>query len=363
MRILHVVTLISEDGAYGGPARVASNQADALAVDGHDVTIVAAGPAQRSRASDVTVRLFEPRKLLPRIGFAGLSSPGLLRWIIREGRGFDVVHVHLARDLVTLPAAILFRALGVRVVVQTHGMIDASDNALAKPLDALLTKRVLRSASALFYLTPRERSDLIDVAGPGLALVALTNGVPELPERVGSDSVEVLFLARLHSRKRPELFAQMAEVLVPEFPTAAFTLVGPDEGEGAQIVRAQHVRWEGAIAPSETAARMRRASVYVLPSVDEPYPMAVLEAMAVGLPVVVTDSCGLAPEVASIGCGMVVPGDDVDALVGAVRKLLSSNALRDEMGTRGRAEVRRRFGTAAVARTLEQHYEGEHSHV
>ncbi len=97
--------------------------------------------------------------------------------------------------------------------------------------------------------------------------------------------------------------------------------------------------------------------------VDEPYPMAVLEAMAVGLPVVVTDSCGLAPEVTSIGCGMVVPGDDVDALVGAVRKLLSSSALRDEMGTRGRAEVHRRFGTAAVARTLEQHYEGEHSHV
>ncbi|WP_032405427.1 glycosyltransferase [Rhodococcoides fascians] len=365
MRILHVVTLISEDGAYGGPARVALNQAEALVGLGHDVTVVAAGTGPPPKSGAVDIELFRPRRVLPRSGFAGLAAPGMLRWIVERAGTFDVAHLHLARDLVTLPAARLCRIRGVATVVQTHGMIDASDKLLAVPLDALVTRSALRRATAVLYLTDRERADLISVAGPEMTLSKLINGVPALTEKAPSADLEVLFLARLHPRKRVDLFVNMAESLLHENDSVTFAIVGPDAGAGDAVAQrtGPRIRWEGACPPAKTAERMRAASVYVLPSVDEPYPMSVLEAMAVGLPVVVTDSCGLAPDIMRIGCGIVVPGGALKPLVDAVRCLLDDVELRTEMGRRGRVAARSEFGTDAVARELDEHYREAAQHV
>lgn len=359
MRILHVVTLISEDGAYGGPARVALNQAEALTRLGHDVTVAAAGTDHSPASSRVDVRLFRPRTVIARTGFAGLAAPGMLRWLATNARTFDVCHVHLARDLVTLPAAVLCRSRGVPSVAQTHGMIDASDNMLARPLDAVATRTALRRSAAVFYLTERERSDLIEVAGVGMNLVKLINGVPELPEQAPRTDPEVLFLARLHPRKRADLFVDMAEIVVRKHDSVTFAMVGPDAGTADAIVprTGSRIRWEGPCAPDKTAERMRAATIYVLPSVDEPYPMSVLEAMAVGLPVVVTDTCGLAPDIARIGCGIVVPGGALQPLVDAVEVLLGDADLRADMGRRGRAAARTEFGTDAVAQLLDERYQ------
>lgn len=359
MRILHVVTLISEDGAYGGPARVALNQAEALAELGHRITVVAAGSGPPPTAGAVDIQLFRPRTLVPRTGFAGLAAPGMLRWIAQHSGSFDVAHIHLARDLVTLPAAGLCRYRGLPIVVQTHGMVDASEQLLAIPIDAIATRPILRRAETVFYLTERERSDLVGVAGPDLQLAELVNGVPRLSEKGVGPDLEVLFMARLHPRKRAGLFVEMAEQLVREHETATFVLVGPDAGAGSAIARrtGPRIRWDGPCAPELTAERMRAAEIYVLPSVDEPYPMSVLEAMAVGLPVVVTESCGLATDIARIGCGIVVPSDALEPLIEAVRLLLHDSNLRVDMGRRGRDAARSEFGTQAVAQRLHDQYQ------
>ncbi|WP_032392202.1 glycosyltransferase [Rhodococcoides fascians] len=365
MRILHVVTLISEDGAYGGPARVALNQAEALVGLGHEVTVVAAGTGAPPEVGAVHIELFASRRLLPRSGFAGLSAPGMLRWVFGRAATFDVSHIHLARDLVTLPAARLCRMRGVATVVQTHGMIDSSDKLLAAPLDALITRPALHRAASVFYLTERERADLISVAGPEMKLSKLINGVPLLPAKVPSEKLEVLFLARLHPRKRPDLFVEMAEIVVAEHDSVTFAIVGPDAGAGDAVASrtGPRIRWEGPCSPGNTAERMRSASIYVLPSVDEPYPMSVLEAMAVGLPVVITDSCGLASDITRIGCGIVVPGGALQPLVDAVRRLLDDAELRAEMGRRGRAAARSEFGAHEVALELDRRYREAVQHV
>ncbi|WP_030774890.1 MULTISPECIES: glycosyltransferase, partial [unclassified Streptomyces] len=65
----------------------------------------------------------------------------------------------------------------------------------------------------------------------------------------------------------------------------------------------------GALSGTEVLAELRRAHVYVLPSVDEPFPMSVLEALSVGVPSVVTHSNGLARDIARAGAGRAVdPG-------------------------------------------------------
>ena len=369
MRILHVVTLVSPDSAYGGPVRVAENQCTALLSRGHDVQL-AAGVRGYDSVPDavgaVPAQLFPVRTTIPRVGFAGLRAAGLVRWARRHAGEFDVAHVHLARDFVTLPAALALLRAGTPVVVQPHGMIDASDRLLAKPLDHFLTKPVLRAASSVFHLTPRESDDLAGVAGESIALRELHNGVPEPSQsddvtRIGTD--EVLFMARLHPRKRPTTFVRMAAALTDAGIDARFTLVGPDEGEGAavgnlidQLSLQERVTYEGPLPPAQSISRMKRAKVYVLPSVDEPYPMSVLEAMSVGLPVVVTDTCGLAPLIAESECGIVVGSDDIESLTAAVRTILRTPGLAREMGENACRTAAQRLDMSSVIDVLEQNY-------
>lgn len=79
--------------------------------------------------------------------FSGLVVPGMLAWLRRELPTADVAHVHLARDLITLPVALLAHQLGVRYVVRPQGMVDASHKKLATVLDAAATRRAVQGSA------------------------------------------------------------------------------------------------------------------------------------------------------------------------------------------------------------------------
>ena len=370
LRIAQVVTLFSPEGAYGGPTRVAANQAKALMERGHEVTLFggARGFDRLPEMYDgVPARLFPVAHLVPGSGFAGLFSPGLAGYLTRHARDFDVIHVHMARDLVTLPAALIARGRGVPFVAQTHGMIDASSKLLAKPLDRLLTRPLLNSAERVLYLTPREAADVRSVAGTAdLRLEMLPNGVPaaEPLPLTTREPLDVLFLARLHERKRPRVFLEAAGLLAERFANVTFSIIGPDEGEEAGVRNiaqkldptGQRIRVEGPLQPHETLERMRQSSIYVLPSANEPFPMSVLEAMSAGIPVVINDDCGLSDAVQTGDAGIVTDGS-ATSVADAISSLLSDEGRRNEMGGNARKLVEDSFSMEAVTERLEEIYQ------
>jgi glycosyltransferase involved in cell wall biosynthesis len=362
VRILHVVTLVSPDAAFGGPMRVALHQCRSLAALGHEVVLAAAGRGfdgpMPEEFDGVPVRLFPATATVPGTGFSGLRARGLHRWLRAHVDDFDVVHLHLTRDLVTLPTAMFLQRHGTPYVVQPHGQIDPSTRLLARLLDPVMTRPALRRAAAVLCITAAESVPLRAVAGPDLVLRELPNAVDDALVE-GEPEREILFLARLAERKRPVVFARAAVAVAPELPGWRFTLVGPDEGERAAVEEViassgAPISLEPAVAPEDVPARMRRCAVYVLPAVDEPFGMTVIEAMAQERPVVVTDSCGLADVVAG-GAGLVVD-DSVAALAGAMRALATDAGLRTRLGTEGRRLVRQQYTLDAAAGRLEGHY-------
>lgn len=371
MKILQVVTLISPDGAYGGPARVATNQLETLADFGYEVTIAASVRGYRELPIELSDRIpalfFPARKLMPGLGFAGTFSYGLLREIWRHAERSDVMHIHLSRDFVTLPSAAIALARRVPYVVQTHGMIDQSSKLLSKPLDAILTRRVMRGASAVLYLTEVERNSLLTFM-PDLdprKLVQIVNGVPVGQEsgRRGSSRLSFLFLARLHERKRPVAFVEALSELKRRGLDFEFGIVGPDGGEGPAVRRridelglSDRGRWEGPLSPEETASRMAEADVYVLPSVREPFPMSVLEAMANGLPSIVTRSCGLA-EVLELSNAGIAVGDSVLELSDAMEQMTDAS-FRGAMAARARNLADTDYSMEKIGAQLMQVYRG-----
>ncbi|WP_329202455.1 MULTISPECIES: glycosyltransferase [unclassified Streptomyces] len=363
MRVLHAVTLHSPSHAFGGPVRVALNLAKGLRARGHEARLLALGEGfpdpWPTSVEGVPAKLFPARRLLP-LGFSGMTSPALLASAGRLVRDADVVHVHLARDLVTLPVALAALRARKPLVLQTHGMVDPSGKLLAKVLDAVAVRRLLRGADAVLYLTPHEREGLDAVVGPPALATAvrLVNGTPAQEERPApAGAPRILYSARLQARKRPVDFVDAAPAVLAAHPDAEFVVAGPDEGELA-AVRARiaelgldaHFTVPGALSGAEVLAELRRAHVYVLPSVEEPFPMSVLEALAVGVPSVVTHSNGLARDVAAAGAGRAVePGPA--GVAEAVLALLDPDANRSA-SVAARKLAAQSFSMDAVLDTL-----------
>lgn len=341
MKIAHVVTLVTPTGDFGGPVRVAVNLAKAQSAQGHEVTLLGTYAGYSAPPRDiegVPAVLFPARQIHRRLGFAGMISPSLLLHLVRSSKAYDALHIHMTRDLVTLPTALLAALNRTAFVVQTHGMIDKTASRMAQAIDAFATRFVLRRARRVFFLNSIEHDALRD-AFPTLnmRLQRLNNGVPRSDLRANvRECSEILFLARLHQRKRPLAFVQAANELVNEFPSVRFTLVGPDGGEGKRVLTAiegggaDQITWEGPLASSQTLERMAKASIYVLPSIDEPFPMSVLEAMSVGLPCVVTDTCGLVGNLPT-NDSLAVVDDSIGALVKRLRRLIEDDRERGRL--------------------------------
>lgn len=367
MRILHLVTLMSSDGAYGGPLRVALNQAAELNRRGHEVHIAAGwrGEGAPPRSIDrVTLHLFPAMQLYKPLRFSGMVSPGLIWWLINNVDQFDLLHIHAARDLISTASLGIAWARRRPYVTQTHGMIQPDERFLVRILDAMAMRALLRRAYIRFVLTEREQEGLTSVLGRFAECVRLPNGVPQTHiSAMSRTGCQVLFCARLHRRKRPTAFVEMAAELLRHGVDANFALVGPDDGElrAVRQVIAENgleasVRYEGPLDYSAVLARMAQADVYVLPSVDEPFPMSLLEAMSLGLPSVCTDSCGLSGVLREYRAAIVTDGT-VNALTSAVQSLLTSASLRSELTSNALRMIEEKFSMHAIGHQLQKAYE------
>jgi glycogen(starch) synthase len=176
--------------------------------------------------------------------------------------------------------------------------------------------------------------------------------------------MRVLFVGHLQRLKGMHALAGAIPIVLERHPGAEFLLVGNDTNsapDGTSMLRFMQRKLEaaGALSRVRFAEPMPQSalvpvyqscSVFVLPSLNDVYPNAVLEAMACGRPCVVTSTVGVAELVTESRCGLVVPPDDTNALAAAIGELLALPAeMLDEMGARGREIVERACAAPVIA--------------
>jgi len=366
LTIRQVVTLVSDDGAYGGPVSVATGQLAELAERGHDTALIAlwrgAGPVPPA-VDGVPLKAVRARTLIPGQGFLGLLNLRLLPVLWRETGRADVLHLHVGRDLVSLAGLAVAGLRGTPCLVQTHGMVPPRGGVVARAFDAVF-RPLLRRARACLVLTEQEERELAVVLGRGHPpLLRFPNGVRTQSPGGPTDPELVLYLARLHPRKRPEAFVAAAALVTERLPGPRFVLHGSDEGSLGAVEHAiargglaARVSYAGPLSHQDALDRLARAAVYVLPSVDEPFPMSLLEALAAGTPVVATSSCGIAAQLERSGAALITDGSP-EALAGAVERLLTDEDLRARTVAAGYAAVAGAYSLGAVADRLTGHYQ------
>ena len=337
MKVLHAFTLQSPDNAFGGPIRVALNLAHELGTRGIQVQLVGGCRGYETAPSElegIPANLFPVTQIHPKLGFSGLYSLKLLTWTWRNVTKFDLVHIHMARDLITLPIGLICRIRKIPFVIQGHGMIDPTQKLAGRILDKLFVKRLLANAAKLLFLTEQESKDYPEVVGKVLDNLAFfPNGVPAQPATNLSErsapQPTVSYISRLQARKRPHLFVEMAAKLTKDGLNCVFKIAGADEGELPRVLEviqendlAEHVEYLGSQDHAGVIKLLQETSVLVLPSINEPFPMIILEAISCAIPVVITDTCGLAPYITRGNAGIVTDGS-VSELSSAVKTIMS----------------------------------------
>jgi glycosyltransferase involved in cell wall biosynthesis len=178
-------------------------------------------------------------------------------------------------------------------------------------------------------------ADRIDIEARGVNVLEFSP--PALSKKSSQGNLRCLFVGQVCHRKGIRFLLEASRRLAG-LPVT-FRLVGPMRSNELMGHLPASVTWKGSLGHQQIADEMRRADVLVLPSLEDAFGLVTMEAMASGLPVVVSDHCGSSELVADGAAGIVIPAADTTALVNAIRSLLEQPDRRRAMGR----EARRRM--------------------
>lgn len=281
-------------------------------------------------SDDVAVHMGTPGS--PRI----LNVLRLREWLARHLPAFDIVHFHGPLGYHFLVGAPMAQRYRIPYVVNAHGSLAppmlAQLGRGARMAYRLRGRALLRGAAAVLATSDleariiRSTDALLDVrvVAPGIA-------VPERPtanyHQAGeSRPLRIVFLGRVEPIKAvPVLLAAVAQlkqgggdVQLDVLGSGARGYMEELRERASRLGVEENVVWHGYQGGDAKTAVMRRSNVLALPSYSENHGFSAVEAMALGLPVVVSDGVGVAETLRRYGAGTVVPVGDAEALASAL---------------------------------------------
>jgi glycosyltransferase involved in cell wall biosynthesis len=177
---------------------------------------------------------------------------------------------------------------------------------------------------------------------------------------LGAEAQFVTFIGRLHAIKRLDLLLAAFHQVQAQVPRAHLVIAGPAEpgplSVDLRLVGGANaaIHWLGEITEEEKWSLLQESAVFAMCSDSESFGVAVVEAMAAGVPVVVTRTCPW-QEIETVGCGLWV-AQQQNAVATALHRLLTNRLEAEQMGARGREHARARYAWEPIARTMSNYY-------
>jgi glycosyltransferase involved in cell wall biosynthesis len=366
LKVAHIVEPYAEAGGFGTRIGMTARW---LQQRGHTVTVASTdcGPRPSCQGTDGPEMVYLRAALQYRRVGVGRAMFDFARSRVAD---FDIVHIYGNYSML---APIIIRAArrsGVPHVFEPAGSLPPAVRGInrKRAYMATLGRRVLTAASAVVAASSREYDQLAQIV-PGRRLVLRRNGVTagrvsrervaEWRQRLAQNGVKVvLFLGRICQVKAVEVLVEAcSRVNTPH----VLVLAGPADGDGTleRALRSSRrlgveVRVTGPVAADDRWDLLAAADVVALPSFSESFGLAAAEAMAVGVPVVVSQNTGIASWVRDAGAGSVVRPQPADLAVG-LESLLSDQAAR-AAAARGALAATDRLGWDVPLQLLERVY-------
>ena len=380
LRVLHVIASMAAE--VGGPPAVCAGLTAALAARGHRVTVATLDEPERT-AVPLDPRV-ERRAFAPGTNRRYAVSDALDRWLRDHIRAFDVVHLHSIWLFPTFAAARACWMQHKPYVVLLNGMLDRYSvrqrSAWIKRLYWLLREgRIEGRAAGIHCLNRAEVRKAVPWIRDRPKFI-LPNGIDEaqlaaLPARGAFRAAHpelaerplALFLSRLHPKKGLDRLLPAWKALAERRPEARLLIAGT--GEPQYVTSLQKLAVDsgledkivflGQLVGRRKWEALVDADVFVLPSYQEGFSMAITEALAAGCAPVVTEECNfdeLDPPAPQNACGVIIGKGDMAAFVSAVDELLQNPAKRGALAAAGRELVAACFTWQRIGGQLEAIY-------
>ncbi|MHB8458924.1 MAG: glycosyltransferase [Candidatus Limnocylindrales bacterium] len=381
LRILHVIANIAP--RYGGPGRAAQDMCRSLAARGHHVELFTTNQdGEGVLPVPIGVPVPADRYWTTFFEFSGPSayriSKGLCKALERRMAEFDVVDIHNLYLFHTIVASAVARRRHIPYVIRPHGTFDRYQrkrHPWRKRLYlAAVERRNLDGAAAIHYTTEQERLEAAEtgIRAPGCVvplgidvdLYARPTDERDLPPAIPRNVPLVTFMGRLAVKKGADIVVAAFGRVVRRGGKAHLVLAGPDsDGLQRQLERqvselgvANHVTFTGMLTGAPKLALLQRSRLFVLPSQDENFGIAVVEALAAGVPVVVSRGVAIHPDIDAARAGLVVDRT-TEAVADAIDRLLSDDAMAERMASAAGALAREKYSLEAMGDGLERMYE------
>jgi glycosyltransferase involved in cell wall biosynthesis len=293
---------------------------------------------------------------------------------MRRVAEFDIVHIHALFSFASVVAAICARRRGVPYIIRPLGTLNRWGMHNRRPWLKRLSfrfieSRMLKEAAGVQYTSQQEalearqlgvNHDPLIVPNPVdlPALIPKRGGFRAAHPQIGDGAALVLFLSRLHPKKGLDLLLAAFSRVREKHPDATLVIAG--DGDPGFVARLQQdserlglaasILWTGFLQGEDKLAVLADADVFVLPSYSENFGVAVVEAMAAGLPVIVSDQVGIHHEISASRAGLVVPCSERE-LADALLRMITDPTFRATAGRNGQ-ELAAHFSTKSVSHQL-----------
>ncbi|MEB3218954.1 MAG: glycosyltransferase [Nostocales cyanobacterium 94392] len=383
MKILHVIPSVAP--VRGGPSHAALGMVKALRQSGIDAEIATTNDNgfdlldvplyQRAEYEGAPV-WFLPRFSPPLKEF--IFSTALTRWLWQHIQDYDIIHTHYLFSYPSTCAGLIARRQGIPYIVSTIGQLTPwalAQSRLKKQIyTSLIERHNLNRAAAIHCTSDGEAEDVrnFKIQTPTITLPLGVNQPANFPQakqklchiyNISTQTPVILFLSRLHYVKRPDLLVRCLDELVTQ--NFDFHLIFAGSGEAdyenqlknlvASSGLTTRTTFTGFLTGIDKEIVLQGSDIFVLPSFSENFGIAIVEAMAAGLPVIITPGVQIAPEIAQAKAGLVVDGE-IDALSNAIAQLLASANSRHQLGENGKKLVSYRYSWSAISQNLASVY-------
>jgi glycosyltransferase involved in cell wall biosynthesis len=384
MRILHVIPSLSPTS--GGPSFALPAMARALA--GFDVQVTAVTTDDDGRGKylqGITLGQNTPQGGWDAIYFRKQTefykaSLPLGSWLRRHVKQFDAVHVHAVFSFASLAAGRAAAAAGVPYVVRPLGVLNRwgmeNRRRFVKALSfRLFDLPMLRKASAMHYTSRMEMEDasrfglknlqrVIPIGmdlSPFDALPSRELFSARFPETASSRNI--LFLSRIDEKKGIDLLLEAFARIATQRPDILLVICGSGDtsltaklqSQAASLGIAPRVTWAGQVTGELRLAAFSAAEMFVLPSHSENFGIALLEAMAAGLPCISTDQVALALDAVRVKA-VVLAAREPGAIAAKIEALLDSPQDRHRLGQSASVLSRSEYSLPAMGKALHDMY-------
>lgn len=381
LRILHVIPSMASEA--GGPPVVCAGLTAALTARGHQLaiaTLAEPGKTPVTLAPGIQFHAFPPDRADSSYGH---SAP-LATWLDQNVSSFDLLHLHSLWQFPTFAAARAAWHHQKPYIVLLNGMLDHYSihhrSYAKKRLYWLWRERRIHCRAAAIHCLNRAE---IRRAVPWIKTFPkfiLGNGIDAgelaaLPARGAfraahpdlADKPLVLFLSRIHPKKGLDRLIPAWQQVAREMPDARLLIAGSGDAAylaslkaliAAHRLESQMLFLGQLVGPAKWQVLVD-ADLFVLPSHQEGFSMAITEALAAGCPPVVTEECNfdeLEPAPPAPPSGIIIRNGDMPAFAAAILQLLRDPARRHALASAGQSLVSSRYTWQNIAAQLEQTY-------